>query len=162
LRDFQQALLLHIAMVLDPLSAFSVAGSVVQFVDYGTKLTSYIVELYNSTSGIAVDNAEILSLTHHFKQLAEGLSNIAPKGEGEANVVVDRASFQSLLLLCKSTATELIAVLDDLKVDKSNKLWSSIRQGFRSSRKKDDIVKLVNRIESLRGPLNSYLLALLQ
>jgi hypothetical protein len=149
-------------MVLDPFSALSLAGNVLQFVDFGTRLASHMVELYQSASGITEDDAEILDLTHQFKLLAERLSVVVPEAEDEANTVVDRKSFQAFLSLCRIKATGLITLLEDLKVDRSHKLWSSVRQGFRFARKKKDIKELVEKISFLRDALNSYLLALLQ
>ncbi|KAF2111408.1 hypothetical protein BDV96DRAFT_499698, partial [Lophiotrema nucula] len=146
-------------MVLDPFSALSLACNIVQFVDFGTRLSASIYELYNSASGLASDQTELLEMADRLQSLAEQLS---PADEAEASAVTDSKRFTSLLYSCRLAAQELTNLVEDLKVDKSRKMWSSIRQGIRGARKRGEIERLINRMKTLQDSLNSYLLALLQ
>ena len=44
---------------MDPLSAISLAGSIIQFIECGSKLVSIFNEICNSTSGATAENEEI-------------------------------------------------------------------------------------------------------
>ncbi|ORY05157.1 hypothetical protein BCR34DRAFT_439739, partial [Clohesyomyces aquaticus] len=147
---------------MDPFSALGLAGNIVQFVDFGTRISGRIYELYNSASGLAASHTEIVDMAERLQQLADRLAQVTSTAEEDASPIVDKKSFVTLLFLCRSTAQDLISMVDDLKVDKSHKLWSSIRQGFRATRKREQIEKLINRMKILQDALNSYLLALLQ
>jgi hypothetical protein len=64
-------------MAVDPFTALSLAASVVQFVDFGTRTASKIAELYNSASGLTENQKEILEAAERFEKLAERLSQIS-------------------------------------------------------------------------------------
>ncbi|KAF2791989.1 hypothetical protein K505DRAFT_376359 [Melanomma pulvis-pyrius CBS 109.77] len=146
---------------MDPFTALSLAASIVQFVDFGTRTASKISELYHSASGLTQNQDEILESARRFEKLAEKLSRVSLPEENDASVIVDHASFHALLLSCKSRATDIIAMVEDLKVQKSRALWGSIRQGARGSRKRHEIEQLVAKMKELHDFLNTYLLALL-
>jgi hypothetical protein len=44
--------------MLDPLTALSIAGAVVQFTDFGIKLASNVKEICESADGVLIKNAE--------------------------------------------------------------------------------------------------------
>ncbi|KAJ4304927.1 hypothetical protein N0V90_000455 [Kalmusia sp. IMI 367209] len=147
---------------MDPFSALGLASNLVQFVDFGTRVSGRIYELYNSASGFAANQSEVVDMAARLRQLADRLSQATSTVEEGASPIVDKKSYMSLLFLCRSTAQDLMDIVEDLKVDKSQRLWSSIRQGFRATRKREQIEQLINRVKTLQDSLNSYLLALLQ
>src|SRR5262245_24417370 len=129
-------------MVVDPFTALSLASNVVQFVDFGTRISFKIYDLYHSASGFTSTQSEVIEMAHQFEKLAERVSLIQPIEPDDATVIVDHESFQSLLISCKTRANELITIVEDLQVNKAHKLWSSIRQGFRAKRKREEIETL--------------------
>lgn len=60
---FHQTRQLTEVALMDPLTALSVAGTIVQFADFGCKLLSGYRELYKSTSGTLAANEEIELVT---------------------------------------------------------------------------------------------------
>jgi hypothetical protein len=60
--------------MLDPSTALSVACSVVQFVDFGTKLTSKGKEYYRSADGVLADHAEQAAISSKLAKLSEQVS----------------------------------------------------------------------------------------
>ena len=58
-------------MPLDPLSALSVAASVVQFLDFGNKIVSKGIQAYKSNDGALIENAEIEEATQRLAQLSK-------------------------------------------------------------------------------------------
>jgi hypothetical protein len=68
-------------MVLDPLTAFSVAGTVIQFVDFGLQLFQRSEELYGSVLGALSVNEELDQTIHQILKLVEKLSqSLGPDG----------------------------------------------------------------------------------
>lgn len=63
---------------MDPFSAFSLASSVIQFVDFGIKLFSKGRELYKSGSGALFINEEFGNVTTDLIRLCVGLLGICP------------------------------------------------------------------------------------
>ncbi len=57
--------------MLDPLTALSIASSIVQFVDYGSKLLSKSYELYESADGTTIGNAELEVIAKDLQDLNE-------------------------------------------------------------------------------------------
>lgn len=149
-------------MVVDPYTALSLASGLVQFVDFGTRLSFKIYEIYHSASGLTSTQSEIMEMAQRFQTMADRVSRIPLINDGDATVIADHESFQSLLISCKTRATELIDMIEGLKTDKTHRLWSSVRQGLRAARKKEDIERVVNNMKTLHESLNTYLLALLR
>jgi hypothetical protein len=58
-----------VAMVLDPLTALSVAGTIVQFVDFSSKILSHTAEFYNSAEGALSTNEELELVTADLSNL---------------------------------------------------------------------------------------------
>ena len=77
-------------MVLDPLIAVSLAGNIVQFIDFTTKLVSKGHKIYKTTDGILIENAELEAITRKIIALN--------------NRIVE--SFQENTNTAKPTATE--------------------------------------------------------
>jgi hypothetical protein len=63
---------------MDPLTAFSVAGTVIQFVDYGTKLLLEAHRPYKSTSGVPTANQELELVTADLRGVIRKLQSKMP------------------------------------------------------------------------------------
>jgi hypothetical protein len=64
--------------MLDPLTALSVAGNIVQFIDFSTKLIAKGHELYNSVDGATVGNAELEVIARDLQDLNGRLQSPQP------------------------------------------------------------------------------------
>jgi hypothetical protein len=64
-------------MVLDPFSALGVAGNIVQFVDFSSKLFSNSREAYRSPNGATVENEELMKATRELQALCVSLASVA-------------------------------------------------------------------------------------
>ena len=116
--------------MLDPFTALSLAGCVVQFTDFGIKLVVGSIELYNSTNGLSAERSNLEFKTNHVRKLAEKI--IALKHED-----ADKLRFGShdqlgqLAESCNLIAKDLLLVLDDLKVRRltgPGRTWESFRK----------------------------------
>lgn len=134
---------------MDPLSALSIATSVVQFVDYGTRLLSKARELHISAHGALTENIELEAASERLRTLTMPLQHVAR----------DEA-LKHICTSCMAVSKELIMKLDNLKVPNGykNKKWKSFRQAFKSVVSKGKIEEIKGRLHSLRMELNTHVL----
>ena len=59
---------------MDPFSALGLASNVVQFMEFGTKLISASLELYNSKDGTSSPNSELGIITKDLTGICSGLA----------------------------------------------------------------------------------------
>jgi hypothetical protein len=115
---------------MDPLTAFSLAGTIIQFVDYGTKILRGSKGLYDSASGASVVNDEIETRTKDLLDLVIKLRRPLSLESTSA----DYATYTALRELCngcRKVADELIARLQRLKdIDMLCKRLSEFRRSL--------------------------------
>jgi hypothetical protein len=146
--------------MLDPLTALSLAGNIVQFLDFSIKLLAKGHELYNSTDGAALGHTELILIAKDLQELNgrlnESLSSeqIEQKRLTESDLALCKLSEQ-----CFGVAGELAEALDKLKVQgTSNRRWKSFRQALKSLMKRDDVERITTRLQHFRDELNLHLL----
>ena len=116
--------------MLDPLTAISLASSVVQFVEFGVKIVSGSIELYHSKDGVdsEVTNFEFEATRVH--RLADKIKSIVDHRQDGANLSEDEIELQGLAERCRVLASDLVSVLDGLKVKRlgRGRKWESVRK----------------------------------
>jgi hypothetical protein len=130
---------------MDPLTAISLAGTIVQFVDFTTKFVSKSTELYRSGSGVLAENANIEKTTADLKKLNHRLEQTAAAHEPD---------LQTLCQACGEVADQLLNALAKLRVTGQGQKWQSLRKALRSIWSKADITQLEQRLASFRSELN--------
>jgi hypothetical protein len=61
--------------IMDPLSALGVAASIVQFIQFGSSITSQALEIYKSSEGSSADNFECENASKRLRELCNRLKN---------------------------------------------------------------------------------------
>ena len=144
-------------MVLDPMSAISLAGNVVQFVDFTSRIVSKGRRVYLSAEGALPKNLELEVITNDLSQIAKSLR------ENEVNTAklsnAEKALYTMADDSCK-IAEELLKRLDKLKVksDAKHRGWKSIRQALKSVWSKEKIDELSERLSLFRDQLQLHIL----
>ena len=93
---------------MDPLSALSLAGNAIQFVDWGTKLASKSVEIYRSAEGASVSNKDLKT------NLVAIVTRLEVPKTGQiqsSGLSKDELALQKLSISCKEVANDLLAVV---------------------------------------------------
>jgi hypothetical protein len=142
--------------MLDPLTALSLASSVVQFLDFSAKLVGKGNELYKSADGSSVGNAELELIAKDLQELHERLQQAPPPPTTltDSNLALRKLSKQ-----CSSIAGELLDALEKLKVHgSSNRRWKSFRQALKGLMKKDEVDAIAQRLQYFRNELNLHIL----
>jgi hypothetical protein len=166
---------------MDPLSALSVAGTIVQFVDFSAKLIFKSHKLYESSNGALVENLELQAIAESMagmqrkiKAAREEIGPVyspvfldgrqrsrKPTKEEQLMVQIRRENDKELRSVCQQcaiVAEELIYALDSLKVRGTNRKWGSFRVALQSIWDEGKIKKLGERLNALRAQLDTSIL----
>jgi|SRR5271156_5630563 len=130
---------------MDPLTALGVASSVVQFVDFTSKLISGSYELYKSDYGVVEATSSLEALTSNLIAVSNDLSR---------SLKASKSIPKELELLCKecvAEASKLLSVLESLKVEGSDRrLWKSFKTALKTIWSQDKIDSFQGRLDSFR------------
>ena len=146
---------------MDPFSALGLASNVVQFIDFGSKLISESHTIYKSASGSSTGSIELELIYSDLNELTKGLQSATQSNRQLLSA--DEAALRQLADSCSTVATELLNVVNTLKVDKNSKhrKWQSFRQAIKSVWKQADIDNLQKRLADFRAQLTLRLVAIL-
>lgn len=144
--------------MIDPLSAVGLASSIVQFVDFGSKLLLEGYNVYKSEQGASKESLEIEGATIRLQELSQRLS--APRRGATSK---DEAALYELAVDCRALTQELLNMLEELKVTGSGPLrsWETVSKTIRRHFKADVIERLQRRLDKARGAIGLHLLAIL-
>jgi hypothetical protein len=134
---------------MEALAVIGLVGNIVQFVDFGSKLISKSIQLYQSSDGVLTENINMETATNHLFRLNNKLENAA-------NSTGDKA-LQALCKSCGTVADELLGALDKLKVHEEKKKWKSMRKALRSLWSKEKIQEIEKQLASFREELNLHI-----
>jgi len=133
---------------METLAIIGLVGNIVQFVDFSGKLVSKSAELYRSSEGVLTENSDIETAINHLVLLNNKLKDAA--------TTTGDSALQSLCKSCSTTADQLLAVLDKVKVKGKQGKWKSIRKALRSVWSREEVEELGRRLERFREELNLH------
>ena len=148
---------------MDPLSALSLAGNVLQFIDFGTKLFSKAGELYKSTVGSLAANDQLELVTADLRalvsKLRQSLSSEETQGETAQEDKETWSSFNRVCDEAADVADEIILRLGKLRLqDGKFRRLRSILQAVETLWSEREITSLLKRLSSLRIALETRVL----
>ena len=120
-------------MSVDPLTALSVAGTIVQFVDFGTKLISRSKELYRSVDRALGVNKELEKIVEDLSKLLVKLQQPVRLKNTSSGNDRDEDALESLCTACRNVADETLKRLEGLKVDRKNGRWKCFGKALKSA-----------------------------
>jgi hypothetical protein len=139
------------------LAAIGLAGNIVQFVDFGIKLSRDFRELYQSAEGGKAKHLELEDVTTDLESLCQKLQNTA------IPATQDDGELRNLARGCAKLARELLAMLEKVKVNKErNPRLATFRQASKNIWKEKDICDLEERLGRYREQLNQRLVYILR
>jgi hypothetical protein len=113
---------------MDHLTALSLVGNVVQFVDFGCQLLLQSRELYRSTRGSLAADDEIHLVTADLRALILKLRNTPDHGSQNSSQDFRKICDEAVML-----AEEILTRIDGLKVTAKYRAWKSFQQAIRSA-----------------------------
>lgn len=132
---------------MDPLSALSLAGTVVQFVQAAGSLITSTQQIHRSVSG-ASEEIEWLDAAYG------SLSKFNDKLLQGCKTGID-IEIKSLAETCRSDCQLLMTIVENVKLQHGRKRhwWTSWRKAVRQAWKHDEIVRIEQRIASVQGTI---------
>ncbi len=136
---------------MDPVTAFNVAGTIVQFIDSGTRFVVLARKLYQHGSDDASDH-------HSLQKMTEDLDTILSELQLSGDHSDRGQSLSQLALDCGKTTARLLTILQKTKVPENSRKRDALRAAFRSLCNEDEIKSLQTQLSSFRNQLNLHLL----
>lgn len=148
---------------MDPLSAAGLAGCIIQFVDFGSKIVSKAIEIHHqSTPGVPASYHELGKVTSDLSALLRRLhDSLQTKSIHQTLTDDDRADIE-LGGECQRVAEEMLSALKKLGKTGKHGIRSSLYQALRTVLHKEQIDALEHRLDRLRQQLIIRLLSSLQ
>lgn len=141
-------------MVLDPFTSLSLATSIVQFVDFGSKIFAESVRIQRSASGTAPDIVDLQAATDQLKDISRQL-------ERKTNVSSDSdKAISTLAHLCQSEADKLRAILEKLVGRLGAGKWRCLLHALETEMRRDKIAQLQKNLGRIQTQLMFHLLIL--
>jgi hypothetical protein len=137
--------------MVDPLTALGVAGNIVQFIDFGSRLLSQSLEVYSSAQGATKGTENLESITKHLRDLCYQLVARDPSPNRSSNALDEIAGG------CLAIGNELATALSGLKSVKHSH-WSSFKVALATTWKKREIEEICSRLEQYKSQLTLHLL----
>jgi len=145
-------------MVLDPLSALSVAGNVVQFIEFTSSVLSESRKTFQSGAGTS-DNNGLESVVEGLLQFSARLKLNLPKNNHGTLPEADNGLF-SVLESCEGIANELLEAFQRLKLkDGPHKRWNSFRQALEGVWKREKLLGIQSRLGFLREQITLHIVS---
>ncbi|KAH6705244.1 hypothetical protein BKA61DRAFT_493019 [Leptodontidium sp. MPI-SDFR-AT-0119] len=148
---------------MDPLSTLSVVGTIVQFVDFGSKLLNSGYGLYKSSKRASAANLELECITADLQSVLSKLKNSASAAELSGPVTEEehksQLSFKEVCEGAAFVANELLERLETLKVKgKKFKKFQSLHKALQNLWSKEEVAGISNRLEAFKTALNTRIL----
>jgi len=136
--------------MLEPLATIGLVSSIVQFVDFSSKILSNTKKFYRSADGTLEENNNAEHVTKRLVELSTSLQTSASSSNGSE-------ALQKLCKECNEVAEELFEALEKLKVDGANGKWKCVRKALKSVCCKEKIDGIQNRLASFREEMNLHI-----
>ena len=141
---------------MDPLSALSLAATVIQFVDFAHKLVSGSREIYKSATGLTDQNSILEIIADDVSERCDQI----PDDFGNSNAGL---RLQKLAAKSRDLAASILRVLDELKTDKDKpSKWQSFVHLLRSVHRAPQLQMLADQVKKLQAQVNSNLIYILR
>jgi len=142
---------------MDPLTALSLAGTVLQFVDFSLKILTTGHRLYQSPSGSITTHEELKWVVRDISSLATRLSR--PRDpEGVPEPSQDEVALIDLCKKCEDIAQDLLSHLEALKIQGKRGALKSFRLALKATWAQKDLDAVVQKLQFLRKSVESWFL----
>jgi hypothetical protein len=149
-------------MALEPLATLSLAGTVVQFVDFGSRVLSKGHQIYRSVDGALSENIELETVTADLIELNTRLKrSLRPAGTIGCFSKTEQA-LEDVCNGCRGVSEELLVRLNGLKVQGKRRRWKSLRKALKTVWTKADIDATAGRLAMFKNQLELQILVSLR
>ncbi|KAI1446723.1 hypothetical protein F5Y02DRAFT_55953 [Annulohypoxylon stygium] len=142
---------------MEPLSALSLAGNILQFIEFTSHLLSTSVEIYKSSTGTLDSKVALEEIYQRLSYLSVSLITASRNTQPSASEL----ALRSIASSCNDDCIRLLAVLNDIRVDEgSHRLWKSFRAALKLAwRGEQEIEKLATRLRDRQSMMTLHICA---
>jgi hypothetical protein len=148
-------------MVLEAFAAISLAGNILEFVDFGLKLLDWSKEIYQSPGGTSTLETNLHKNTTSLKRCIHEMELEIPESQ-EPGQSWEERELHSLAAGCKQTADKLLAILEKLRKIGGRSKWQSLYHAARMSMWKAEVEELRNILSEYRSQVGLCILTILK
>lgn len=146
-------------ITMDPLTAVSLAASILQIIDIGTKVISESVEIYQSATGASSVSEEAETMVDNIKAISGQLrKSLRPNGSHDVLNKYE-THLEGLRLRSQDVAQELLDKLASLRVDETNKILRRVKSVGKALKvvlkDKAEVEDLQRRLNAIRDDLEA-------
>lgn len=133
---------------MDPLTAIGLASSIVQFVDYGTKLIGGAREIYYSTTGTTAENATLETVVKEIQfwsvRLRTPPSSVLSREE---------KGICTLAAECQQISQEILDLIHRIKLKRDKSRIDAFIAALKEKQHEKEKAELQGRLEKCRNQL---------
>lgn len=154
----------RLTIMIDPLSALSVATAILQFVEFGYKIVSHGRSLYKLTEGATAENKSLEEVNIDLASYTDKLDkSLDANGVSLSDKDKD---LEKLRKECHKLALELQTTLEKLKVKDHDtgvrRGWNSLRKAIKGVQSESKISDMAARLDTYRQEIGLRLLSVIQ
>jgi hypothetical protein len=151
---------------MDPLTALSVAGTIVQFVDFGSKVFKDGWDLCRSDTGTLPRNDDLENTTRHMRGFVAKIRQSVPEklvGPDTEEESFEQYTFERICGESVKIAEQIIERLEKLKVrGEKSKTVKSLQKALTAAWTKEELTKLAARLCGFKDILQSHTLIMIR
>ena len=145
---------------MDPLCVLGVAANVVQLINFGGRLVSNFIEIYDAVDGPSSANRKLEKITVNLKSLCEELSR--PSQNSEYKAIDAELALVPLSQSCQSLCNEILSSLQPLKANNLHGKRGSLRQASNCLLKEKAIRRYMDRLDNYRREIATHLVFIIR
>jgi hypothetical protein len=134
--------------MLDPITAIGLAGNILSFIDYGTKVISTSIDIYDSVSGSTEDTRTSDTIATEMRQFAAKLQS-----PDQTQLSGENKALCKLATECEGLAKRILELVEKTKSKNPKSRSSSLVAGFKTKRYEGERRKLEDQLSNCRAQL---------
>lgn len=141
----------------EAVATLALASSILQVIDFGTKVATTAVKIYQASKRSAESSSEVSQLQVVYTKLSSTLETLQ-RDNAPATKDSETDDMHELAKSCATLAKELLGILHDIGLGEVRKKRHAVQVAVNLARKQGDIVSLQARIGEFRSQLTMCLL----
>jgi hypothetical protein len=134
--------------MLDPITAIGLAGNILTFIDYSTKVISTSIDIYGSASGSTQDTQTSDAIATEMKQFAAKL-----QPPDQTQLSGEEKALCKLAIECEGLAKRILELLEKVKPRNPKSRSSSLVAGLKTKFYESERRKLEEQLSNCRAQL---------
>jgi len=138
---------------MDPFAAMGVAGNIVAFVDFGSKLLNMARNIHGSVSGTTPQNEQLSFLVERMQALSVELQ----PDKDPSKMTAGEHRLSELAAMCRQLSDDLLKLVSRIRSTKQGSKLHALRAALRNTFMHDEKEELERRLNHCREQLHLQL-----